>query len=87
VTRSDPIPQGVIAPDEDDEMVPTEGIMSASEAAEHLGITRSAVIKSAQTGRIKGKKVGETWVLLRRSVENYQVAKYRVAAGKAAHRK
>lgn len=81
------IRQGVIAPDEDDEMVPTEGIMSASEAAGHLGITRSAVVKSAQAGRLKGKKIGKTWVLLRRSVESYQVAKHRVAAGKAAHRK
>ena len=81
------IRQGVIAPDEDDEMVPTEGIMSASEAAEHLGVTRSAVVKSAQAGRLKGKKIGKTWVLLRRSVESYQVAAHRVAAGRAAHRK
>ncbi|GAH32956.1 unnamed protein product, partial [marine sediment metagenome] len=65
----------------------TEGIMSASEAAEHLGITRSAVVKSAQAGRLKGKKIGKTWVLLRRSVESYQVAAHRVAAGRAAHRK
>jgi excisionase family DNA binding protein len=81
------IQQGVIAPDEDDEMVPTEGIMSASEAAERLGITRSAVVKSARAGRLKGKKVGKCWALLRRSVESYRVAAHRVAAGRAAHRK
>lgn len=80
------IRQGVLAPDDDDELVPTDGIMSATEAAEHLGITRSAVIKSAQTGRIKGRKVGKTWMLLKRSVDSYQVSQHRVAAGKAAHR-
>lgn len=81
------IRQGVIAPDEDDRMIPIEGIMGVTEAAEYLGITRSAVIKSAQAGRLKGKKVGNRWVLLRRSVESYQVAAHRVAAGKAAHGK
>jgi predicted DNA-binding protein (UPF0251 family) len=80
------IRQGVIAPDENDKMMPIEGIMSASEAAERLGITRSAVIKSARSGRLKGKKIGNAWVLLQRSVESYQVAMHRVKAGKAAHR-
>ena len=81
------IQQGVIAPDEDDKMVPTEEIMSAAEAAKHLGITHSAVVKSAQVGRLKGKKIGSTWMLLRRSVESYLVDVHRVAAGKAGHRK
>lgn len=80
------IRQGVLAPNEDDELVPIEGIMSVSEAAEELGITRSAVVKAAQAGRIMGKKIGRTWALLRRSVESYEVAPHRVAAGKAAHR-
>ena len=81
------IRQGVIAPNDDDDLVPTEGIVSVSEAAEQLGITRSAVVKAAQGGRLKGKKIGKTWALLRRSVETYEVAEHRVAAGKAAHRK
>lgn len=80
------IRQGVIAPNEDDELVPIEGIMSVSEAAKELDITRSAVVKAVQAGRIAGKKIGRTWALLRRSVENYEVAQHRVAAGKAAHR-
>ena len=79
------IRQGVLAPDSDDERVPTEEIVSVTEAAESLGITRSAVIKAAQSGRIKGKKIGHTWALLRRSVDTYSVAKHRVAAGRAAH--
>jgi hypothetical protein len=49
-------------------------------------VTRSAVIKAAQAGRIKGKKVGKTWALLQRSVEGYEVAQHRVEAGRSAHR-
>jgi len=80
------IRQGVLAPNEDDDLAPIEAIVSVSEAAEDLGITRSAVVKAAQAGRIKGKKIGRTWALLRRSVKCYEVAKHRVLAGKAAHR-
>lgn len=80
------IRQGALAPDPGDERVPTEDIVSVTEAAERLGVTRSAVIKAAQAGRIKGKKIGHTWALLRRSVETYRVAQHRVEAGRAAHR-
>ncbi|MBI3726451.1 helix-turn-helix domain-containing protein, partial [bacterium] len=76
--------QGVIAPAAKDERVPTDEIVSVSEAAGLLGITRSAVIKAAHTGRLKGKKIGKTWALLRRSVESYEVAQHRVDAGRAA---
>jgi hypothetical protein len=79
------IRQGVLAADPGHERVPTEDIVSVTEAANSLGITRSAVIKAAQTGRIKGKKIGHTWALLRRSVDSYRVAQHRVAAGRAAH--
>lgn len=81
------IEQGVIAPADDDELVITDEIVGTAEAAERLGITRDAVVKAAQAGRLKGKKIGNTWALLRRSVESYQVASHRVAAGKAAHRR
>ena len=66
--------------------MPTEQIVSVTEAAKRLGVTRSAVIKAAQAGQIKGKKIGHTWALLRRSVEGYRVAPHRVEAGRAAHR-
>jgi len=79
--------QGVIAPNDDDEMVPTDGIVGVSEAARRLGITRSAIVKAARAGRLKGRRIGKTWALLKRSVESYEVAEHRVAAGKAAHRK
>jgi hypothetical protein len=80
------IRQGVLAPDPGDAHVLTEQIMSVSEAAKTLRITRSAVIKAAQTGRIKGKKIGHCWALLCNSVRCYRVASYRVQAGRAAHR-
>jgi hypothetical protein len=80
------IRQGVLAPDPGGGRVPTDEIMSVSEAAKALRITRSAVIKAAQSGRLKGKKIGHTWALLCASVRSYRVAAYRVAAGRAAHR-
>ena len=79
------IHQGVILPNQDDEMVPTDEIVGAAEAADILGVSRSAVIKAAQRGRIRGKKVGHAWALLLESVQSYHVAPYRVAAGRAAH--
>lgn len=80
------IRQGSLAPGLGDERVPTDDIVSVTEAASALGITRSAVVKAAQVGRIKGRKIGHTWALLRRSVDSYKVAQYRVEAGRAAHR-
>lgn len=78
--------QGVIAPSADDRVEITDEIMGTAEAAKRLGITRDAVVKAAQAGRLKGKKIGNTWALLRRSVEGYEVAQHRVEAGRAAHR-
>ncbi len=80
------IRQGVILPNEDDEKVSIEEIVSAADAANLLGISRAAVIKAAQNGRIKGRKVGRSWALLLSSVKSYRVAPHRVAAGRAAHR-
>lgn len=81
------IEQGVIAPAADDEVEITDQIMGTAEAAERLGITRHAVVKAAQAGRLKGKKIGNTWALLRRSVEGYEVARHRVEAARAASRR
>jgi len=81
------IQQGVIAPARNDRLEITDEIMGTGEAASRLGITRGAVVKAAQAGRLKGKKIGNTWALLRRSVEGYEVAQHRVEAGRAAHRR
>jgi excisionase family DNA binding protein len=80
------IRQGILAPDPGDERVAIEDIISVTEAAKFLGVTRSAVNKAAQVGRIKGKKIGHTWSLLRSSVDSYRVAQHRVEAGRSAHR-
>lgn len=79
------IEQGVLAPGEGDKVDLTTDVLSAREAAEHLNITKSAVIKALHSGRLVGTKVGNTWAVLRRSVESYQVSAKRVAAGRAAH--
>jgi len=76
--------QGVIAPDAQDKKTPTDEIVSVPEAATLLGISKSAVVKAAHTGRLKGKKIGKSWALLRHSVESYEVAQHRVEAGRAA---
>ena len=85
IVRRQGIRQGVMAPS-NGELV-AEELISVSEAAEILGISRSGVVKAVQAGRLKGKKIANTWALLRQSVENYQVARHRVEAGRAAHRK
>jgi len=79
------IRQGTVAPDPGDEHIPVDDYLSVTMAAQRLGITRAAVIKAAQAGRLEGSKVGHAWVLLRRSVDAYRVARHRVKAGRAAH--
>ncbi len=59
---------------------------AAEDVAYRAGI-RQGVVKAAQAGRLKGKKIGNAWAILKRSVKSYQVAEHRVAAGKAAHRR
>lgn len=64
-----------------------DAIVCVAEAAEILGVSKSAVLHAANAGRIEGKKLGGSWVLLRHSVRAYEVASYRVKAGKAAQRR
>jgi hypothetical protein len=80
------IRQGAILPNKNDEKITIEEVIGAASAAKMLGISRAAVIKAAQNGRIRGKKIGRAWALLQSSVKSYQVTPYRVAAGQAAHR-
>ena len=63
-----------------------EMIVGVAEAAEMLGISRAAVVHAAQYGRIEGKKVGRSWVLLRQSVIDYEVTACRVEAGQVSAR-
>lgn len=81
------IEQGVLAADDDDELDLAADVLSATEAAERLEITKSAVIKALRAGRLAGTKIGKTWAVSRRSVESYKVSPKRVAAGRSAHRK
>lgn len=44
-------------------------LLSASEAAELLGVTRQAVQLQANNGQLPGAKIGSTWVFRRAVVE------------------
>ncbi len=72
--------QGSTAPDLGDECARTDGIMRANEAATAPRVARSAVIKTTWAGRMKGKKIGQTWAVRRRSVERYEVAQHRMGS-------
>lgn len=76
--------QGVFRAETAAEKALADGVVSVSEAAEMIGISRTAVIKAAHAGRLSGKKIGKTWALLRTSVKRYEVAQHRVRAGRAA---
>ena len=67
-------------------LCPLEQIVGVREAAEMLGISRAAVVHAVQYGRIEGKKVGRSWVLLRQSVVDYEVTACRVDAGRISQR-
>ena len=78
--------QGKAGQEPDGEQIPVEDVVSVTEAAEMLGISRAGIVHAVQHGRLRGRKIGKTWVLLKRSVERYQVAKKRVEAGRLAHK-
>lgn len=56
-------------------------LVSATEAAEILGVTRQAIQLAANNGQLLGAKVGSTWVFRRAVVE--RAAAERRAAGSA----
>jgi excisionase family DNA binding protein len=48
-----------------------DDFMSASEAAGYLKITKRAVTKLCQEGKLTARLVGPMWIVERRSVEKY----------------
>lgn len=44
-------------------------LLSATEAAEMLDVSRQAIVKSAAVGRIPGRLVGKTWVFRQAAIE------------------
>jgi excisionase family DNA binding protein len=54
----------------DDRRIPD--LVSVTEAAEMLGVTRQAVLLMAGNGQLPGRKVGATWVFRRAVVEDAQ---------------
>ena len=49
-------------------------ILSLTDAAKMLGVSRQRVHILLQTGQLEGFKVGNTWIVYRKSVENRQNA-------------
>ncbi len=71
------IQQGFALPPGDDGLgMPDEQpLVSVSEAAEVIGITRAAVHQAMTKGKLRGYQVGSMWVLRRRSAEAYRDAR------------
>lgn len=49
-----------------------EDLMSVTQAADELGITRAAVHDALREGRLKGQQIGNAWVLNRADVAAYR---------------
>jgi excisionase family DNA binding protein len=55
-----------------DEQEPLAAYMTAEEAAQHLGITRQAVVKAIQSGHLHAAKKGTRYLILAEQVETYR---------------
>lgn len=47
-------------------------IISTAEAAKILGLTKGRIRQLLQSGEIKGQRVGRTWIIYRRDIEEFQ---------------
>ena len=47
-------------------------IISTAEAAKILSLTKGRVRQLLQSGELKGQRVGRTWIIYRRDVEEFQ---------------
>ncbi|MEL6338675.1 MAG: helix-turn-helix domain-containing protein [Myxococcota bacterium] len=63
-----------------------EQIVDVKEAASMLGVSKAAVVRAIQYGRIEAKLVGRSWAVLKSSVLRYEVEEHRVRAGKSSKR-
>ena len=46
-------------------------VLSVSEVAEYLGVGKNRVYELLNTGKLKGFRMGSTWKISRRALENY----------------
>ncbi len=44
-------------------LTPIPDLLSVTQAADALGVSRQAVLKRLESGSLQGRKVGETWVV------------------------
>lgn len=59
-------------------------LMSVTQAADELDISRQAVLKQANAGQLRGRKVGNTWVFRPAVVERAKRARAKPDAGGTA---
>jgi excisionase family DNA binding protein len=76
--------------DERNGLVPMPELVSTTEAAEKLGVSRQAVLQRLESGSLPGTKVGKTWVVQARALTRHNLTAddaARIVAAKAAARK
>lgn len=56
-------------------------LISVTEAAKYLGISRQAVLSAIEEGRMAAKKVGRQWVIRKVELEKYKVSEVRQNIG------
>jgi excisionase family DNA binding protein len=64
-------------------LTPLPEIVSVTEAAEKLGVSRSAVLKRLESGSLPGQKAGSTWVVRADAVLTPKERRERLEAGHA----
>lgn len=60
-------------------------MLTTSQAAAHLGITRSLVIRLCQQGRIKAQKFGPVWMIDEKELSKYKPNPKGYPKGKPRH--
>lgn len=64
-------------------LAPLPELLSVTEAAEKLGVSRTAVLKRLESGSLSGQKIGSTWVVPADAVLSPQERRERLEAGYA----
>ena len=77
-----------------DNTMPEQGVMTASQVADYLGVSTQAVYRLSQQGKIPAQKVGRVWRYPKAAVDEWlhgfprtrAVAKRRVPSGATSYR-
>lgn len=85
------IRQGWVGPDPGDrpeiEPLVSDEEVSVTQAAEMKTVSRMAIVRACHEGRLVGRKVGNAWVISKRSLNRYEPMKSRIKSGRKAREK